>query len=106
MSTKIENVVYSASLRDEISADFSRVSFSTAGDDTQNPSMSLGGCYVDHPKEPHIDNNDLLEIPNCFQGLFKVRTKLLLSNDWLPVVCNDLSVTGSLQISSKGSPKQ
>jgi len=30
MSTKIENVVYRASYRDEISADFSRVSFSTA----------------------------------------------------------------------------
>jgi hypothetical protein len=29
-------------------------------------------------------SNDLLELPNCFQGPFKVRTKLLLSNDCFP----------------------
>ena len=44
MSTKIENVVYRASWRGEISADFSRVSFSTATlNYAQNPLNERNG---------------------------------------------------------------
>jgi hypothetical protein len=44
MSTKIENVVYRASWRDEISANFESVSFSTATRSCTNKTLRLSVC--------------------------------------------------------------